>query len=99
MDKKIKVLLTTDHEKRGVFTCLIHERDKYLENIEAEDIRMVIYWSKDEKGVVGLAAKGPSEACRISPAVKKGLIKGVVAVFELSDEAYKKFESEPWGLG
>ena len=97
MENKIKVMLTTDSSKRGVFTCLIKESDKNLENIEAEDIRMVIYWSTDVKGIIGLAANGPSKSCRVTAAVKKGIIKGVVGVFELTDAAYKKFESEPWG--
>lgn len=97
MENKIKVLLTTDSSKRGVFSCVINEKDKNLENIEAEDVRMVVMWSSDVKGVIGLAASGPSKSCRVSPAVKKGIIKGVVGVFELTDAAYKKFESEPWG--
>jgi len=97
MEKKLKVMLTTDSTKRGVFTCLINEKDKNLENIEAEDIRMVVYWSTDVKGIIGLAAKGPSKSCRVTAAVKKGIIKGVVGVFELTDAAYKKFETEPWG--
>jgi hypothetical protein len=94
--KKVKVLLTTDTTKRGVFSCIVNEADKDKENIEAEDIRMVVYWSADVKGIIGLAAEGPSKNCKVSPAVKKGLIKGVVGFFELTDEAYKKFEKEPW---
>ena len=94
--KKIKVLLTTDSTKRGVFSCIVNEQDRANENIEAEDIRMVVSWSADVKGIIGLASTGPSKHCKISPAVKKGLIKGVVGFFELTDDAYKNFEKEPW---
>lgn len=95
--KKIAVLMTTDKDKRGVFAGLINPEDYDKENIVAEEVRMCVYWSVDMKGVLGLASNGPSKSCRISPAVDKALIKGVVAVMDISDDAWKKWQQEPWG--
>lgn len=94
--KKIPVLITTDNAKRGVFMGFIDPKDADKETLEAEEVRMAIYWSSDVRGVIGLAANGPSKSCRISPAAKKAVIKGVTAVLELTDEALKAWRSEPW---
>lgn len=93
---KIKVLITTDSSKRGVFSGIIEASDWDKENIVAEEVRMCVYWSTDMKGVLGLASSGPSKSCRITKATKKALIRGVTAVVELSDEAWKKWQLEPW---
>lgn len=89
--------MTTDSSKRGVFSGLIDPADWDKENIVAEEVRMCVYWSSDMKGVLGLASMGPNKTCKISKAVKKAHIKGVTAVVELSDEAWKKWQAEPWG--
>lgn len=96
MKNKIPVLITTDTTKRGVFMGFIDPKDSGLENITAEEIRMAVYWHSDVRGVLGLASKGPSSNCKISPAVPKGLIKGVTAVMEITDEALKAWRKEPW---
>lgn len=93
---KIAVLITTDNTKRGVFMGLIDPKDADKETLEAEEVRMAVMWSTDVKGVIGLAANGPSKNCRISPAAKKATIKGVTAVLELTDEALKAWRKEPW---
>ena len=93
----IPVLITTDNTKRGVFSAYIKPEDVDKENIEAYEIRMAVYWSSDVKGVLGLAANGPTESCRISPAAIRGIIRGVTSVCELSKKAEKAFKSEPWG--
>jgi len=101
MDKektdKIAVLITTDSTKRGVFSGLISPEDRDKELVTVEEMRMAVYWSQDMKGVLGLASMGPSKTCRISKAVKKATISGVTAIVELSDEAFEKWRSEPWG--
>ena len=94
---KIPCLITTDNAKRGVFMGYINPDDADQEIIEAEEIRMAVYWSKDMKGVMGLATMGPSNTCRISKAVPKAIIKGVTAVMELTKEAEKNWKKEPWG--
>ncbi len=96
MKNKVAVLITTDNTKRGVFMGFIDPKDADKETVEAEEVRMAVYWSSDVKGVLGLAAKGPSKDCRISPAAKKAVIKGVTAILEISDEALKAWRKEPW---
>lgn len=93
---KIPVLITTDSTKRGVFMGFINPADASLETLEAEEVRMAVYWSADVKGVIGLANRGPSSSCRISPAAKCATIKGVTAVMQLTDEAVKAWRKEPW---
>lgn len=95
--EKIAVLVTTDSTKRGVFSGLIAPDDIGKENVTLEDMRMCVYWSQDMKGVLGLASMGPSSSCRISKAVKKATISGAVSWIEITDEAYKKWQKEPWG--
>lgn len=97
MKGKIPCLITTDKDKRGVFMGFIDPEDVNKEEIEAEEVRMAVYWDASTKGVLGLAATGPGSKCRISPAVKKALIKGVTAAFEITDEALEKWRKEPWG--
>lgn len=96
MKNKIPVLITTDSTKRGVFMGFIDPKDSDKETLEAYDVRMAVYWSADVKGVIGLAATGPTKGCRISEAAKKAVLKGVTAVIELTDEALRAWEKEPW---
>lgn len=94
---KVPVLITTDNTKRGVFMGFINPEDADKETLEAEEVRMVVYWSADVRGVVGLAFKGPTKGCRISGAAKRAVLKGVTATLEISDEALKAWRKEPWG--
>ena len=94
---KIPCLITTDSGKRGVFMGFIDPADIEKDNLMAEKVRMCVYWDQATKGVLGLAATGPTKGCRISKATKKMFIKGVTAVVELSEEAVKAWEKEPWG--
>lgn len=95
--KKVAVLITTDNTKRGVFMGLIDPKDADKETMVAEEVRMAVYWSADVKGVLGLAANGPTKTCKISPAAAKATIKGVTSVTELTDKALKAWRNEPWG--
>lgn len=94
---KIAVLITTDSSKRGVFAGFIDPADIDKETFTAEEVRMCVSWSADMKGVLGLASMGPSESCKISKAVRKATLRGVTAVVDISDEALKRWRSEPWG--
>lgn len=93
---KVPVLITTDSTKRGVFMGFINPEDSDKETLEAEELRMAVYWSTDVKGVLGLASTGPSKNCRISAAAPKAVLKGVTAVVEISEEALKAWRKEPW---
>jgi hypothetical protein len=94
MTKKIPCLITTD--KRGVFMGYIDPKDAKNKDIEAEEIRMVFRWSEEVRGVVSLAANGPTKNCRVTAAAPKGILHGVTAVLECTPKAEKAFKSEPW---
>lgn len=93
---KIPVLITTDNTKRGVFMGFIDPKDADKETLDAEEIRMAVYWSADVKGVLGLASTGPTKDCRITSAANKATLKGVIAVIEVSEAALKAWRKEPW---
>ena len=96
---KVAVLITTDTTKRGVFMGFIDPKDieKDLpDTLHAEEVRMAVYWSADVKGVLGLASTGPTEGCKITKAAKKAVLKGVTAAVEITSEALKAWEKEPW---
>ena len=97
MKGKIPVIITTDSSKRGVFMGFINPEDADKETLIAEEVRMAVQWSSSAKGVVGLAAKGPTKSCRISPAAPKATLKGVTATMQISDEALVAWRNEPWG--
>ena len=90
--KAVPMVVTTE---RGVFFGY------GAPNLEAQHVRltgarMVVYWSADCRSVVGLAANGPTNSCKIGPKAPAILIRNVTAVIECSDEAAKKFEEAPW---
>lgn len=97
MKNKVPVLITTDNTKRGVFMGFIDPKDADKETLTAEEVRMVVYWSTDVRGIVGLAAKGPTKNCKITAAAKRAVLKGVTATLEISDEALAAWRKEPWG--
>lgn len=96
MKGKVPVLITTDSSKRGVFMGFIDPKDADKETLEAFEVRMAVMWSSDVRGVVGLAAGGPTKGCRISKAAPKAILKGVTAVLEITDEALTAWRKEPW---
>lgn len=85
------VLVTTEH--RGVFFGYATATDG--EQLSLKRARNCVYWSSDVKGFMGLAANGPSKACRIGPAADITL-RNITAVLEVSAEAAKKWEAAPW---
>ena len=81
-------------EKRGVFmgwTTATKPGPVIL-----TDARMCVYWSQSERGVLGLAAKGPGASCRISPRVDR-ISDTAHAIIDCTPEAVKRWEAEPWG--
>lgn len=86
------VLVTTEH--RGVFFG--YARDTDGETISLERARNVLYWGRDVRGFMGLAATGPTSSCRVGPAVSITLRK-ITSVSEVTTEAVAKFEAAPWG--
>lgn len=85
------VMVTTAH--RGVFFGYASKTDG--ETIALKSARLCLYWSKDCKGFMGLAANGPTTACRIGPAANITL-RNITAVLEVTPDAAAAWERAPW---
>lgn len=92
-NKKRFVVVTTAH--RGVFAGYT-DNDSDEKSVVLTDAQMCVYWSADVKGVLGLAATGPSKSCRVGPAVPKLLLHDVTAVMDTTDKAEKAWLAQPW---
>ncbi len=92
--KEIPCIITTD--KRGVFMGYIDPTARLEKSVEAKNVRMVVYWSADVRGLFGLAANGPTKGCRVTAAAPGCVLHGVTAVLEVSPKAEKAFLAEPW---
>lgn len=90
--ESVPMVVTTE---RGVFFGY-GVPDLLAAHVKLNNARMIVYWSADCRSVVGLAANGPTNGCRIGPKVPAILIRNVTAVMEVNDEAAKKFEEAPW---
>jgi len=91
-NKQRPVIVTTAH--RGVFFGYAEATEG--ETIKLDRARLCIYWSKDCKGFMGLAANGPTANCRIGPAADITL-RNITAVLEVTNpEAVKAWERQPW---
>ena len=85
------VLVTTQH--RGVFAGLIEDdQDLSTKAMPLKEAKMAIYWGTD-KGVMQLADTGPTDSSRISAAADIPMLHDITAVFEIKDEAWKKWQS------
>lgn len=85
------VVVTTAH--RGVFFG--YATDISGEQIELKRSRLCVYWSADMKGFMGLAAMGPSLACRIGPEADI-VLRNVTAVLTVTPEAEERWKKAPW---
>lgn len=92
MSTERPVLVTTAH--RGVFFG-------YAQNTDGDTItlragRLCVYWSRDVRGFMGLAANGPTKGCRVGPPATITL-RNITAVAEVTEAAVKAWEAAPWG--
>ena len=93
MNKKLKPLVvTTAH--RGVFFGYGEPSTDKI--IRLEQARMCVHWTEDVKGVVGLAANGPTKDCRIGPAAPAITLQDVTSIMEVSQAAEEKWNQQPW---
>lgn len=92
--KKRPVLVTTEH--KGVFFGLLNGSADTDTTVSLTDAQMCVYWSVDVKGVLGLAATGPSESCKVTPVVPKITLQGVTAVIDVTDAAVDAWRGRPW---
>lgn len=91
--KALKALVVTT-EQRGVFFG--YGTVTTNKTIRLEQAQMCVYWSADVKGVVGLAANGPTNGCKVGPPAPAITLQNVTAVMEASTEAAAKWKAQPW---
>jgi hypothetical protein len=91
---KRAVLVTTAH--RGVFFGYLHG-DPSKEKVVVDRCRNVTYWDVATRSFLGLAAQGPTDACRVSAAAgEASTLFDITGVFVCTPEAVEKFEKGPW---
>lgn len=90
------MLVTTEH--RGVFFGYSDaDPEKVIETkrVNLSNARNCISWS-GIKGFLALAERGPSDNCRIGPAVSSFYVNDITSVAICTDEAVEKWEKAPW---
>ncbi len=85
------VLVTTAH--KGIFFGYATETSG--PTIKLRAARLCVYWTADLRGFMGLASRGPSNQCKIGPAVDIEL-RDITSVVEVSPEAVARWEKSPW---
>lgn len=89
---EIPLVVTTAH--RGVFFG--YGKTTTNKTVRLEKAQMCVYWSADVKGVLGLAANGPTRGCKIGPPVPAMTLQDVTGVMEASEQAEKAWLAQPW---
>lgn len=87
------VVVTTIH--KAVFAGLL-EGSKEDQTITLREAQMCVYWSNEVRGVLGLAAGGPTATCRVTAPVPSITLQGVTAVMVATPEAEKAWRARPW---
>ena len=87
-----RVVVTTKH--RGVFYGTIKKRDG--DDLVLSQARNCLFWSRETKGFLGLAATGPLGDSRIGPEVKSLELMGVTSITPCTDAAIERWEAAPW---
>jgi hypothetical protein len=90
--KERAVVVTTEH--RGVFFGYATNTDG--ETVSLKRARLCLHWSADVKGFMGLASGGPTNGCRIGPAVEEIELRKITSVIAVSADAVKAWEKAPW---
>ena len=96
----IPILVTT--EFRGVFFGYVTRGDGLMPRIpENREITLMnarncVHWTKEVKGVFGLAANGPVNGCRVGHAVKAIALCGVTSITVCTEAAAERWEAAPW---
>ena len=85
------VLVTT--EFRGVFFGHVKDDTKAPAELTLTGARNCIYWATDVGGFLGLAAKGPSDDCRIGTRVEELTLYKITSITLVEDAAVKKWEA------
>lgn len=86
------IIVTTAH--RGVFFGYGNPTEDKI--VRIEDAQMAVYWSCDVKGILGLAADGPTNSCKIGPPVPAITLQDVTSIIEVSNKAEEAWKKQPW---
>ena len=92
MNDPIAVLVTTSF--KGVFFGYTTD-DIRSPSIYLTGCRMAVTWSADVRGIIGLAAAGPTKGCRISQGAD-GVVHSITAAWLCTPKATKAWEAAPW---
>lgn len=88
----MNVLVTTKH--RGVFCGQIAATQDLTQTaFPMKNARMAIYWGTT-RGVMELAESGPTKSSKISAPADIPMLHDVTAVFQVTDEAWQKWQSK-----
>lgn len=89
------IMVTTLH--KGVFFGYYPaDGDREATTVTLEKAQMAVYWPPEQRGVLGLAANGPVDGSRITPAVPEITLQDVTSLTVCSEEAAKAWEKAPW---
>ena len=89
------VVVTTEH--RGVFFgYLAPGADRALRVLELAGAQMCVYWSSDVRGILGLAATGPTAGSKVTRPVPRMTLQGVTSVIDVTPEAVALWQGRPW---
>jgi hypothetical protein len=89
------VMVTTAH--RGVFVGYTTDAALDADTITLTRARMIVYYSRETRGVLGIASLGVAPGSRVSPPVDRIVIRNITAVVDATQGAAAAWEAEPWG--
>jgi hypothetical protein len=89
--KERAVMVTTAH--RGVFFGYTTDTDGATIKLRAG--RCCVYWPTENRGFLGLAADGPANGARVSPAADIEL-RDITSVSEVTEAAAARWLNAPW---
>src|ERR1700682_5389809 len=92
--KKGKAIVVCTQERGVFFGYAVGRLDR--DAITLEDARMCVYWSKETRSVLGLAANGPAEGSRVGPSVPELELRGISAIITCASKAVERWEKGPW---
>lgn len=94
MNAKRYVVVTTSHD--GVFYGELVEQNDATKIVQLKDAKNCLSWTADVRGFMGLACSGPSETCRVGPAVPTARLCDVTAILDVTGAARKAWDNSSW---
>ena len=94
--KKRMAVVTTDSTRRGVFFGEVVKHDIANGVCTLNDAQMCVYWSRETRGVVGLASIGPQAGSRVTPIIPFIELNGVTAIIDATGGAASAWREMPW---